>query len=66
MPEMSGLLGGERAGGTPEGSASASLPTRGGRTRFWKVERLPGWGQRGPLLPSRGQAALKAPVSPTP
>lgn len=65
-PEMSGLLGGERAGGTPEGSASAPFPTRGGRTCFGKVERLPGWGQRGPLLPSRGQAALEAPVSPTP
>lgn len=65
-PETSGLLGGERAGGIREGSASAPLPTREGRTRFGKVERLPGWGQRGPLLPSRGQAALEAPVFPTP
>lgn len=65
-PEMSRWLGGERAGGTPEESASSPLPTRGGRTRFGKVERLPGWGQREPLLPSRGQAALEAPVSSTP
>lgn len=63
---MSGLLGGERAGGTPDNSASAPLPTRGGRTSFGKVERLPGWGQRGPLLPSRGHPDLEAPVFPTP
>lgn len=61
--EISGVLGGERAGGDPRGlglGPFTSQPSyRGGRTRVGKVERLPGWGQRGPLLPSRGQAALE-------